>query len=357
MSVARTESGRSATQGNSTKSSSPLSDDLVLRPFDLPAARAAGLTKHGVQGPLWQRTARGVYAWSALDPEDTMIRIQTAAELMPVGAAIGGWASLFLQNTLDLDGGPDMRIQRTARIRPTRARAGRRQSTATTGLAPVAICIGPGAKIRPRPEIDVSRRLLCPDDIVWVGGIPCLTATRSLVDLVGRQPSEDGLVSIDAALRSQVTQPDEIAAYLREHPRVLDARRIGRLLGMADGASRSCPETRLRWIWIVEAGLPRPLANPEVEDQHGQLLGLPDLFDPDSALVGESDGSQHRELHAHTSDNAREEGFERHNLFVVRATIVDLFGRRRQLVQRLTAAYRDGCARDRSRDRWVLRRT
>jgi len=330
---------------------------LVLRPFDLPAARAAGLTKHAVQGPLWQRTARGVYTWSALDPEDTMIRIQTAAELLPVGAAIGGWASLFLQNTLDLDGGPEMRIRRTARIRPTRARAGagRTQSTGTTTLAPVAICVGPGAKIRPRPEIDVSRRALCPDDIVWVGAIPCLGATRSLVDLVGRQPSEEGLVSIDAALRSQATQPDEIAAYLREHPRVLDARRIWRLLGMADGASRSCPETRMRWIWIVEAGLPRPLANPDVEDQHGQLLGLPDLFDPDSALVGESDGSQHRELHAHTSDNAREEGFERHNMVVVRATIVDLFSRRRQLVHRLKAAYRDGCARDRSRDRWVLR--
>jgi hypothetical protein len=355
MSTPRTAPGPPLGQRSSTNASSPLPDDLVLRPFGLPAARSAGLTKHAVQGPLWQRTARGVYAWSAFNPRDTMIRIQTAAELLPVGAAIGGWASLFLQNTLDLDGGPEMRIQRTARIRPTRAHTGRTQSSATTTLAPVAICVGPGAKIRPRPEIDVSRRLLCPDDIVWVGGIPCLGATRSLVDLVGRQPSEEGLVSIDAVLRSQATQPDEIAAYLREHPRVFDARRIGRLLGMADGASRSCPETRLRWIWIVDAGLPRPLANPEVEDQHGQLLGLPDLFDPDSALVGESDGSQHRELHAHTADNAREEGFERHNLFVVRATIVDLFSRRRQLVQRLKAAYRDGCARDRSRDRWLLR--
>jgi hypothetical protein len=283
-----------------------------------------------------------------------MVRIQTAAQLLPEGTAIGGWASLYLQNTLDLDGGPDMRIRRTARVRPSRARKVRALPANT--FAPVAICVGPGAKIRPRPEIDVSRRLLTLDDIVWVGGIPCLGATRSLVDLVGRQPSEEGLVSIDAALRSRATQPEAIAAYLCEHPRVLDARRIGRLLGLADVAARSCPETRLRWIWMVEAGLPRPLANPEVEDRDGNLLGLPDLFDPDSALVGESDGSQHRELHAHTSDNAREEGFERHNLLVVRATIVDLFQRRRQLVQRLQAAYRDGRARDRSRDRWVLRR-
>jgi hypothetical protein len=355
MSAPSPESGLATGQRLSNQAQTPLPDNLVLRPFDLPAARVAGLTKHVVHGPLFQRTVRGIYAWSAIDKGDPLVRIHTAAEVLPEGAAIGGWASLFLQGTVDLDGGSDMRIDRTARLRPTRARGGRTPSRPTETLAPVVICVGPGAKVRPRPEIDISRRVLSPDDIVWVGGIPCLSATRSLVDLVGRQSSEDGLVSIDAALRSLVTAPDEIAAYLREHPRVLDARRIARLLALADGAARSCPETRLRWIWIVEAGLPRPLVNPEVEDQHGRQLGLPDLLDPDSALVGESDGSQHRELQAHTSDNAREEGFERHGLLVVRATIIDLFSRRRQLVQRLQAAHRDGCARDRSRDRWVVR--
>lgn len=309
---------------------------------------------HEVRGRLWRRTTRGLYIWAGVDELDPMTRILAAVELLPEGAAIGGWASLYVQNTVDLDGDSDLRVQRTARLRPSRSRGSRPSLVEPPSVAPVAVCVGPGARIRPRPEIDISRRVLCPDDIVWVGEIPCLGATRSLIDLVGRQPSEEGLVSIDAALRSDATQPDEIAAYLREHPRVHDAGRIRRLLGLADRAARSCPESRMRWIWVVEAKLPRPLVNREVANQHGQLLGVPDLFDPDSGLVGEFDGSQHRELQAHTADNAREEGFERHNMLVVRATSVDIFSRRRQLVERMQAAHRDGCARDRSRDRWVL---
>jgi hypothetical protein len=333
-----------------------LSDPFVTRPFDLSAAEAAGLTKHDVRGPHWRRTTRGLYVWSATDESDPMIRIQAAAQLLPDDAAIGGWASLYLQDTVDLDGGSDMRIQRTARLRPSRARGGRSESVPAAAFAPVPICIGPRARIRPRPEIDISRRSLCSDEITWVGDIPCVNATRSLIDLVGKQRSEDGLVSIDAAIRSRATQLDELVAYLAAHPRVCDGTRIRRLLALADGAARSCPESRLRWIWIVEAGLPRPLVNPELVDEHGQLLGIPDLFDPESGMVGEFDGSQHRELLAHTSDNAREEGFERHNMVVVRATSIDIFPRRRQLVERMLAGHRDGCARDRSRDRWVLPR-
>ena len=310
----------------STRGFQPLPDRFVTRPFDLLAAESAGLSKHAVRGPHWRRTTRGLYVWSATDEFDPMIRIEAAVQLLPDNAAIGGWASLYLQGTSDLDGGSDMRIQRTARLRPSRAR--RRplpEPLPAMTFAPVPISVGPRARIRPRPEIDVSRRSLCADDVTWVGDIPCVNATRSLIDLVGKQGSEDGLVSVDAALRSKATQLDELVAYLREHPRVHDATRIRRLLGLADAAARSCPESRLRWIWIVEAGLPRPLVNPEVVDERGQLLGIPDLLDPESGFVGEFDGSQHRELLAHTSDNAREEGFERHNMVVVRATSIDIF--------------------------------
>jgi hypothetical protein len=333
----------------------PLPDRLVTRPFGLAEAVAAGVSRHEVRGALWRRTTHGLYVWSAADGDEPMERIHTAAELLPEGGALGGWASLYLQGARDLDGGTDLRVQRTAKLRPSRARGARAVPAPPATVPPVLVCVGPGARIRPRPEIDVSRRLLHPDEIVWVGDIACLRATRSLIDLVGRQPPEEGLVSIDAALRGTGVQPDEIAAYLREHPRVRNAGGIWRLLRLADGDARSCPESRLRWIWMVEAGLPRPLVNRGVEDQHGQLLGIPDLLDPDSALIGEYDGSQHRELRAHTADNAREEGFERHNLVVVRATSVDIFAQRRQLVGRMQAAYRDACARARSRDRWVLR--
>lgn len=102
--------------------------------------------------------------------------------------------------------------------------------------------------------------------------------------------------------------------------------------------------------------MPAPLVNCDVVDGQGFLLGVADLLDLEAALVGEYDGKDHRDLTQHTSDNAREEGFERHNLVVVRATALDLWPRRTQLVARLRAAHRDRLSRERGRDRWDIRR-
>lgn len=109
----------------------------------------------------------------------------------------------------------------------------------------------------------------------------------------------------------------------------------------------------MRVVWIATAELPAPLVNVGVRDRTGLLLGVPDLLDEASGLVGEYDGAHHRTLQNHTADNVREERLEEHNLTVVRATALDLYVRRAGLVTRLRHGYERACARDRSRDRWV----
>jgi hypothetical protein len=111
----------------------------------------------------------------------------------------------------------------------------------------------------------------------------------------------------------------------------------------------------LRYVWIVLAGLPKPVVNPVVVDEDGWFVGKPDLLDPGAGATGEYDGAQHRDLRQHTDDNDREESFERVNLVVARATAVDLWSRRARLVWRLQDAYRRGRSRDRARDRWDWR--
>ena len=106
----------------------------------------------------------------------------------------------------------------------------------------------------------------------------------------------------------------------------------------------------MRWVWVMEAGLPIPLVNRSICDGEGTLLGEPDLLDDEAGLVGEFDGSGHREIRQHTADNIREEFFENLGLEVVRATSIDLWQRRPELVQRIQAKYARGLARDRSRD-------
>ena len=122
---------------------------------------------------------------------------------------------------------------------------------------------------------------------------------------------------------------------------------------LLDGAARSGPGSRFRYVWVVQAGLPPPLVNRGVDHQ-GFLAGVADLLDVEAAMVGEYDGAQHRELAHHTADNAREEGLEALNLTVVRATAMDLWPGRRRLVQRLRDGHRRGSTRDRTRDAFGL---
>ena len=49
----------------------------------------------------------------------------------------------------------------------------------------------------------------------------------------------------------------------------------------------------MRLVWVLIAELCPPLCNAPLFDLGGQLLGIPDLFDPEAGLVGEYDGAHH----------------------------------------------------------------
>ena len=330
----------------------PLADELVRRPLLRSAALAAGVTDHELRSPLWSRPLRGVYRWAGSDlgPAE---RIAEVAALLPTGAAIGGWASLWWQGVASVDG-HGLAVRRVSVLPRSRAAPPAPRRRPPLEPAPVLVCVGPGARIRPRPDIDLSRRVLPDEDVVVVDGVPVVRAARAVLDLAGRQPPDLGLASLDATLGAGVVTHEDIDSYLAEHRGLYGRPRLLRIASLADRFARSRQESVMRWVWVVEAGLPRPLVNPAICDADGVLLGEPDLLDPDSGTAGEYDGAHHRELRQHTSDNAREERFEDCNLNVVRATSIDLWPRRRGLVQRMRATYRRGLARDRSRDRWYL---
>ena len=70
----------------------------------------------------------------------------------------------------------------------------------------------------------------------------------------------------------------------------------------------------MRLCWVIDAGLPEPVCNREVFDLDGNLIGVPDLFDPVAGLVGEYDGADHKDRARHRRDVAREERFRDHGL-------------------------------------------
>ena len=104
---------------------------------------------------------------------------------------------------------------------------------------------------------------------------------------------------------------------------------------LVDPLSRCPGESRLRYLWVVEAGLPTPHCNAYVVDAFGTVVAMPDLLDPEAGMVGEYDGATHRELASHTEDNVREESFEAMGLVVVRATSLDLGPHRDRTIRRV----------------------
>jgi len=309
--------------------------EVTTRPRRARDLVAAGVTKDQVAGPRWTRIVRGVHGYRA-DPADPLTRIRAVAELMPKGAAIGGWAALFLHGVRDLDG---------------RAGAGGAR------LLPVAVCIGPPGRMASRNGIVVDRSRLAEEDVTEVDGIRVTTAPRACVDIACWHGVEKGLVAGDAAVRFGAVRAREVRAYVATRRPVRGIPWARTAAALIDGHAESCPESRLRYVWVVEAGLPVPLVNPDIIDlDDGFLVGRSDLLGLDAGMVGEYDGDGHRTLAQHTADNDREEGFERLGLTVVRATAVDLWPRRARLVVRLQAGWRDGLTRDPSRDRWGYRR-
>ena len=133
---------------------------------------------------------------------------------------------------------------------------------------------------------------------------------------------------------------------------------LRRALPLVDPRAASLGESRLRLLWVLDAGLPAPAVNAAVTTIDGRLLGIADLLDPDAGLVGEYDGAVHRDLWQHTRDDAREEWLESAGLVVVRATAVDLRAEHRaRTVNRLRVAHARAVARDRAADRWTWQRS
>jgi hypothetical protein len=296
-------------------------------------ADALGVTRDELSSPRWHRFGPGVRAHGSLDPTDPDLRIAALLQGLPAGAVLGGWASLHLQRVPWQDG---------------------RTGLGGAKLRPFLVHVGPTGHLRQRLGLVVDRSRLPDADVVEVRGTKATAVTRAVFDEMCRGGVEDGMVAGDAACAVRLTSRDEMMSYVAAHPRARGIPAARRAAALLSPYVRSAPESRLRYVWVVEAGLPPPEVNIALADARGIVLGEPDLLDREAGLVGEYDGADHRTLARHTADNAREEGFERNNLTVVRATSVDLWPRRRALVSRVLDGRARGLARDRTRDGWWI---
>jgi hypothetical protein len=187
------------------------------------------------------------------------------------------------------------------------------------------------------PGVSLSKAQLAPSEWEFVAGLPVTTVQRAIFDEVVRRGelwAGVEAVSMAAAARLiSVRLFDSYVAYRKAWEGVPLVRKV---LGLARDEFRSPPEVRMHLVWELIAELARALANRPVFDRDGNLIGIPDLFDPVAGLVGEHNGEHHRAIEQHRSDVSREDRFRDHGLeyFTVvrgdsRATIAERMHRTR----------------------------
>lgn len=119
-------------------------------------------------------------------------------------------------------------------------------------------------------------------------------------------------------------------------------RRARAAMALAEENCWSPQEVRMMLVWLLDAGLARPLCNHPVFDRSGRHIGTPDLLDVEAGVAGEYDGTLHLHGGQRRKDRDREEAFRGVGLEYFTILTGDLRDRRR-------AAERMRLARSRAR--------
>jgi hypothetical protein len=295
----------------------------------------AGPTRGQAAGRKWRQVAPGWYVPISADPDVPEQRIPEATVLLPPCGAITGWAALRWRRAGLLDGvGPD----------------------GVTRL-PVPLNIGPNLHRAGRDDVAYLRDRLPETELSTLHGVRCVKAERAVFDEMRRAETvTDAVVVFDMTAAAQLTSLSRIRAYVEAHPGWDGLPLARKVLDLADENSWSPLESRVRLVWVVDAGRPRPLTNrPVFERSSERLLGYADLLDPVAGVVGEVDGGEHGRPGRRSKDAVRDDRFRNHGLETFRATSYDLH-HPAALVGRIHAAYRRAERRSHEARTWTLTR-
>lgn len=259
----------------------------LVRPVPVDPEGLEGPTRGGARGRRWRRSSHGLYVPSQVDALVPEQRIVEAAAVLPDFGGVTGWAALRWAGGAWFDGcTPDGRSQLDVVL--------------ATGYSDV----------RNQPGIRISQERLGPVSLTEVDGLAMTTVVRSLCFEMRYAVSvREAAVLLDMAAYSDLVSVREIDEYAQLHPGWTGIPRAREAIALGEENSWSPWESRMRLIWMLDAGLPRPLCNVPVFDATGRHIGTPDLLDPEAGVVGEYDGALHLGGAQRARDVRREEMF------------------------------------------------
>lgn len=291
-----------------------------------------GPTPARARGRLWERTSAGLYVPAGIDRSSVEQRIVEQAARLPGTGAVTGWAALRMAGAAFLDGlAPDGRTR-----------------------LPVPLAVPHSFRLAPTPALTLLRASYDAHDVDELHGIRVMRPVRALFDEVRRVGElREAVVAMDMALVAALVSFAQIDELIESQPqrRGMGLFRAARRL--ATSRSASPMETRMRLVWVLDAGLPEPRCNWPVADEDGRYLGRPDLLCDGLGVFGEFDGRHHRLRERHRQDVGRSEtflGVGLEGFVVVGADLHD----RSLVVRRMRAAVARAEASSRPRT-WLLR--
>lgn len=288
----------------------------LVRPVPIDPTGTSGPTRGQAAGPKWRRTGRNLYVPVWVDETLPEQRVIEQAVRLPEGGAVTGWGALRLAGAAYFDG---------------------RESDGRTQI-PVRLALGRRGQVIRSAGARLTFDELTPGEVVSRQGVPVTTVLRALFDEMRLvEDWREAVVAMDMTAAAGLTSIRRAAVYAHERRGWRRARRVLRALEYADELSASPNETRMRLIWVLDAGLPAPRVNQPVFDLQGRLLGIADLLDAEAGVVGEYDGAEHRRARRHTRDVRREDLFRRAGLECFTVTALDLPDRAR-VVDRMKSA-------------------
>ena len=195
---------------------------LTTGPFNLEEARRHGLTKDHLLGASWRRLGGGVYALRAIANNPDVVLAATSRRL-PMSAVFSGRTAGWLHG-LDLP--PCDPVEVTLPLGSYTSRL--------TGIVVRRSEVGPSERVRRR-------------------GHPTTSAVRTLADLGRRLPLVEAVAALDMALHERLFRSDDLRSWVCSHPRCPGLARLRRTIELAEPATESVMETRLRLLLVIAA--------------------------------------------------------------------------------------------------------
>jgi very-short-patch-repair endonuclease len=271
----------------------PRSVPVALRnkPFRLAEARTLGVTRGQLRAARCGRLGSGMYHWVGLK-EGPQLTLTAVAHRLPRGAAFSGGTAAWLHG-LDVE-----------------------------PCDPIEVTIpepGGGSRVA---GASVRRAALAAGENVLRRRLPATSALRTAVDLGGRNPLNEAVVSVDLFLHAQLVSLEDLLSHIACHSGAWGIARLRRVVDLAEPKSESAMESRLRMV-LVTAGLPKPEVQTDVHDNRGHFLGRPDLLYRQPRLAIEYDGGTHRDRMV--EDNRRQNGLVGAGYRLLRFTASDVY--------------------------------